>query len=34
MVDPERNPLSGLVEIDETTINHRTRNDPPAQYAR
>jgi len=30
MVDPERNPLSGLVEIDETTINHRTRNDPPA----
>ncbi len=30
MVDPERNPLSGLLEIDETTINHRTRNDPPA----
>jgi len=30
MVDAERNPLSGLVEIDETTINHRTRNDPPA----
>ena len=30
MVDPERNPLSGLVEIDETTINHRTRNDPLA----
>lgn len=34
MVDPDRNPLSGLVEglveIDETTINHRTRNDPPA----
>ena len=30
MADPGRNPLSGLVEIDETTINHRTRNDPPA----
>jgi hypothetical protein len=30
MVDPERNLLSGLVEIDETTINFRTRNDPPA----
>ncbi len=30
MVDPDRNPLSGLMEIDETTINHRTRNDPPA----
>ena len=30
MVDPDRNPLSGLLEIDETTINHRTRNDPPA----
>ncbi len=30
MVDPGRNPLSGLVEVDETTINHRTRNDPPA----
>ncbi len=30
MVDPERNPLSGLVEIDETTINQRTRNDLPA----
>ena len=30
MVDPERNSLSGLVEIDETTINHRTRSDPLA----
>ena len=30
MVDPERNPLSGLVEIDETTIKFRTRNDPAA----
>ncbi len=30
MVDPERNPLTGLIEIDETAINHRTRSDPPA----
>ncbi len=30
MVDPARNPLSGLVEIDETTINHRTKEDPVA----
>jgi hypothetical protein len=30
MVDPERNALSGLVEIDETTINHRTKEDPVA----
>ena len=30
MVDPRRNPLSGLVEIDETTINHRTKEDPVA----
>ena len=30
MVAPERNPLSGLVEVDETTINHRTKNDPIA----
>ncbi len=30
MVDPDRNPLFGLLEIDETTINHRTRNEPPA----
>ena len=29
MVDPRRNPLSGLVEIDETSIHHRTRRDPP-----
>ena len=28
MADPERNPLSDLVEIDETTINHRTKEDP------
>ena len=30
MVAPGRNPLSGLVEIDETTIRHRTREAPPA----
>ncbi len=30
MVTPERNPLAGLVEIDETTIRHRTAADPPA----
>ncbi len=30
MVDPTRNPLSGLVEIDETTFNHRTKEDPVA----
>ena len=30
MVAPERNPLAGLVEIDETTIRHRTAGDPPA----
>jgi hypothetical protein len=30
MVDPDRNQLSGLVEIDETSIPYRTRDDPPA----
>ena len=30
MVAPERSPLSGLVEIDETTLAYRTRHDPPA----
>ncbi len=30
MVDPKRSPLSDLVKIDETTIHHRTKNDPPA----
>ena len=30
MVAPERNPLSGLVEVDETTINHRAKNTPIA----
>ena len=30
MADPDRNPLSGLVEIDETTINHRTKEGPAA----
>jgi len=28
MVDPERNPLTGLVEVDETTIPFRTKADP------
>src|SRR5512134_1446113 len=30
MIAPERTPLSGLVEADETTIPFRTRDDPPA----
>ncbi len=30
MVDPSRSPLSGLVEIDETSLPYRTKNDPPA----
>lgn len=30
MVDPERGPLTGLIEADETTIPFRTRDDPPA----
>jgi predicted RNA-binding Zn-ribbon protein involved in translation (DUF1610 family) len=30
MVAPGRAPLAGLVEVDETTINHRTKADPPA----
>ena len=30
MVAPERNPLYGLVEVDETEIACRSRNDPPA----
>ena len=30
MVEPERNPLSGLVEIDEASLPFRTRSDPPA----
>ena len=28
MVDPERNPLSGLVEIDEASLPFRTKDDP------
>ena len=28
MVNPEREPLSGVVEADETTIPFRTKNDP------
>ena len=30
MLDPDRNPLTGLIEIDETTLPHRTRQDPVA----
>ena len=30
MVAPGRAPLAGLVEVDETTINYRTKADPPA----
>ena len=30
MVNPERNLLSGLVEIDEASLPFRTRNDPPS----
>ena len=29
MVDPDRDPLSGLVEADETQISYRTKDDPP-----
>src|SRR5262249_53073380 len=34
MVDPARDPLSGLVEVDETQISYRTRDDPPAAGGR
>ena len=30
MVDPDRNPLAGLVEADETTFPFRTKQDPVA----
>ncbi len=30
MIAPERALLAGLVEVDETTIRHRTADDPPA----
>ena len=30
MVDPDRAPLAGLVEVDETAIPYRTKDDPPA----
>jgi predicted RNA-binding Zn-ribbon protein involved in translation (DUF1610 family) len=30
MVDPQRAPLSGLIEADESTVPLRTRDDPPA----
>ncbi len=29
-VDPKRNPLSGLVVVDEVSLSFRSRNDPPA----
>jgi len=30
MVDPQRSLLAGLVEVDETAIGYRTRDEPPA----
>lgn len=30
MVDPDRSPLDGLVEVDETDLPYRTKDDPPA----
>src|SRR5512132_2314402 len=30
MVAPDRSPLKGLVEVDETAISYRTNDDPPA----
>ena len=30
MVDPDRRPLAGLLEVDETTLNYRTKHDPIA----
>jgi ISXO2 transposase-like protein/transposase-like zinc ribbon protein len=30
MVAPDRSPLAGLVEVDETAITYRTKDDPPA----
>jgi transposase-like protein len=30
MVAPSRNPLAGLVEVDESSLPFRTKNDPPA----
>ena len=30
MVAPERNPLTGLVEADETSVSYRTKDGPPA----
>ncbi len=28
MVDPDRSPLAGLIEVDETAINYRTKDEP------
>ena len=33
MVDPERDPLEGMIEIDETSIAYRTKDDPVASGA-
>jgi hypothetical protein len=30
MVDPQRHPLAGVVEIDEASLPLRTKDDPPA----
>jgi hypothetical protein len=30
MVNPERDPLSGLVEVDEAQVSYLTKDDPPA----
>jgi hypothetical protein len=30
MVDPDRDPLAGMVEVDETSIAYRTKDDPVA----
>ena len=30
MVDPERDPLEGMIEVDETSIAYRTKDDPVA----
>ena len=30
MLAPERKPVTGLVEADETSVSYRSRDDPPA----
>ena len=34
MVDPEREPLAGLVEVDETSLYLRTKDDPGHEQTR